>query len=97
MFQEDAPPRPWILPNGDPDPERLRINQLTQQAATELDPEKQKQLIWDIQRIIYFEDLPHVVLGYPTTVIPIWNFVKGFCNFGGLYECQKREYVWLDQ
>ena len=97
VFQADTSLRPWILPTGDPDPDRLRINQMTQQAATELDPEKQKQIIWDIQRIIYFEDLPIVPLGYPSTVIPIWNFVKGFCNFGGLYECQQREYVWLDQ
>ena len=98
-FQANVEPKSWmwILPNGDPDPDRLRINQMTQQAATELDPEKQKQLIWHIQRIIYFEDTPIVPLGYPTTVIPIWNFVKGFCNFGGLYECQQREYVWLDQ
>ena len=96
-FQADVEPRPWILPNGQPDPDRLRINQLTQQAATELDPEKQKQLIWDIQRVIYFQDLPIVPLGYPSMVVPVWDFVKGHCVYGGLYECQSREYTWLDR
>ena len=96
-FQADAPPREWILPNGDPDPDRIRINELTQKAANELDPEAQKQMIWELQRILYFEDLNLIPLGYPSTVIPVWNFVKGLCNFGGLYECQNREYVWLDQ
>ena len=89
--------RTWKLPNGDPDPDQLRVTRLVEEAKQELDPDRLKQIIWDIQRIFYFENLPNIPLGHATSQTPVWNYVKGFCNFGGIYECLNREYVWLDQ
>ncbi|MBI4232993.1 MAG: ABC transporter substrate-binding protein [Chloroflexi bacterium] len=98
MTEQDAyPPARWVTPTGETASGQKKIRAFYDKALREIDPLKRRDLIWDIQRVLYFEDTPKHPVGYPMTWVPVWSYVKGYYVGAGLYEGQARIYAWLDK
>ena len=89
--------RNWNTPTGSESPAQAKVNALIEQATSALDPTKLQGILWDVQRVLYFEDSPNIDLGWTSTVVPVYNYVRGLTTYSGLYEPQVREYTWLDK
>ena len=70
---------------------------LYQQNIGELDPQKRRDILYDMQRILYFEDFHRAPSGFPGAWVVVWDYVKGHFAGAGLYEGQQRLYTWLDK
>jgi len=92
-------PDPWVTATGEPAAGQLKVDELYLQYLGELDAAKRKEILYDIQRVVYFEEgttTHKIPLAYPKLWVTIWNDVRGVFVLG-LYEGWDREYTWLDR
>ena len=87
---------PWVTSTGEVAPGQKKVMDLYGQYLASQDVAKRKEALYDIQRVVFFEDTHKIPLAYPKLWVPIWSDVKGVFVLG-LYEGWDREYTWLDR
>jgi peptide/nickel transport system substrate-binding protein len=76
---------------------QVRMRALYDKNVAELDPAKRREILFDMQRILYFEDFARAPSGFPGAWVVVWSYVKGHFAGAGLYEGQQRLYTWIDK
>ena len=87
----------WINKDKGAAAAQIKVNKLLEQASGSLDPKEIQAALWEIQRVLYFEDSPNIDLGWSNTIVPVYKYVRGLTTYSGLYEPQIREYTWLNR
>lgn len=85
----------WVGTDAKPSPAQTKISRLVEEASFAIDPAGKQRALWDIQRVIYFEDSPNVELGWSNALVPFWKHVRGLTLYGGSYEPRVQPYTWL--
>jgi peptide/nickel transport system substrate-binding protein len=72
------------------------LDALFQKQASELDFEKRRQLVWEMDKIA-MNDSAYLILHWNLNNHVKWNFVKGHTSTNNLYSTNARmKYTWLD-
>jgi ABC-type transport system substrate-binding protein len=87
----------WVGVDGKMAAASAKIVGLIADASFALDPAGKQKALYDIQRVIYFEDVPNIELGWSNALVPVWAHVRGMTLYGGSYEPRVQAYTWLDK
>ena len=76
-----------------------KVTQLFEKQSVELDPEKRKQLVWDMERYAVPLGIK-IILAWSEASHATWNYVKGYVkgpSSGGGYNTRHYKQVWMDK
>ena len=73
-----------------------KVEQLFLAQSTELDPEKRKQKVWELEKYAVPLNIK-IVLSWNNYTIATWNQVKGFTRGSSSYNNTHYKHVWIDK
>jgi len=76
-----------------------KVTQMFEKQSVELDPEKRKQLVWDLERYAVPLGIK-IILAWSESRQATWNYVKGYVkgpSSGSGYNTRHYKQVWLDK
>ncbi len=73
-----------------------KVTDLFNKQSVELDMEKRKQLVWDLERYAVPLGIK-IVLSWNDYRVATWNYVKGYVRGPGSYNTTHWKQVWLDK